>query len=225
MPKRGDIHPVTGLLFWALKSKKRLDGSVHTWERWCSSEEFAVRAERSCQRAYEWRDRNPDKVRAIKRANYSKNRDRICAMLRAQWIKHRHKRIPENKAYREAHRDELRIKHRTRIRERYKTDPVFRLKRLVARRIRLFLSGHRYIKEEGTFAIIGCTPEFLKTHIESLFKPGMSWENQCEWQIDHRIPLKSAETKERVIALCHYTNLQPLWSHENLAKGSKILAA
>jgi len=35
--------------------------------------------------------------------------------------------------------------------------------------------------------------------------------------------LASAETEERLIELCHYTNLQPLWAQDNLSKGSKVL--
>jgi len=52
----------------------------------------------------------------------------------------------------------------------------------------------------------------------------MSWKNYGRkgWEIDHIIPLSSATTKEELIKLCHYTNLQPLWWWENLEKGNKI---
>ena len=51
----------------------------------------------------------------------------------------------------------------------------------------------------------------------------MSWDNhglyngqQCYgWDIDHIIPVSSANTEEDVIRLNHYTNLQPLCSHIN----------
>jgi hypothetical protein len=53
----------------------------------------------------------------------------------------------------------------------------------------------------------------------------MSWENYgfYGWHIDHIIPLCSAKNEEELKRLCHYTNLQPLWSTDNLSKGSKIL--
>ena len=51
----------------------------------------------------------------------------------------------------------------------------------------------------------------------------MSWENQGEWHIDHKIPLSSAKTEEELYKLCHFTNLQPMWAIENIKKGSKIL--
>ena len=72
--------------------------------------------------------------------------------------------------------------------------------------------------------MVGCSPEFLKDHIENQFTEGMSWELMGKYiHIDHRIPLSSAKSEEEVYKLCHYTNLQPLWAEDNLSKGSKIL--
>jgi hypothetical protein len=53
----------------------------------------------------------------------------------------------------------------------------------------------------------------------------MSWENHHldGWHIDHIIPLSSAKNEEDINELCHFTNLQPLWSVENYKKGKKIL--
>ena len=84
-----------------------------------------------------------------------------------------------------------------------------------------------YKKSEKTEEILGCTiPEFIE-HLQSLFTEGMTLENhgQCIdcWHIDHRIPLSTAKTEEDIIKLNHYTNLQPLWSRDNLSKGGKII--
>ena len=63
----------------------------------------------------------------------------------------------------------------------------------------------------------GCSPEELKAYLKSLFTEGMSWENYGEWHVDHIRPVCSfsAEEWEQVN---HYTNLQPLWAEDNLAK-------
>jgi hypothetical protein len=71
--------------------------------------------------------------------------------------------------------------------------------------------------------IVGCTQEFLKEYIENKFVDGMTWENQGEWHIDHRIPLSSANSEDEIYKLCHYTNLQPLWGEDNRIKSNKIL--
>lgn len=51
----------------------------------------------------------------------------------------------------------------------------------------------------------------------------MSWDNygiydgklNSGWDIDHIIPLSSANTEEELIKLNHYSNLQPLCSMTN----------
>jgi hypothetical protein len=51
----------------------------------------------------------------------------------------------------------------------------------------------------------------------------MNWENRglyngelnYGWDIDHKIPLSTAETEEEIYKLNHYSNLQPLCSKVN----------
>jgi len=103
--------------------------------------------------------------------------------------------------------------------QRKKEDILFRLKTNIR------TSVNRYLKyrSKHTFEIVGCTPQFLKEHLESQFIDGMTWENRSEWHIDHIIPLSSAKTEDEVYMLCHYKNLQPLWAEDNLKKSNKIL--
>jgi hypothetical protein len=63
------------------------------------------------------------------------------------------------------------------------------------------------------------THEELKNHLNKFCN-----YNSKEYHIDHIIPCASFDlTKPEDQAKCfHYTNLQPLWASENLAKGSKI---
>jgi hypothetical protein len=101
-------------------------------------------------------------------------------------------------------------------------DPVFRLRRLTKNRIYSFLKTKNMTKQNRTFDIVGCTPEFLKEYIENQFTEGMSWGLMGRYiHIDHIIPLSSAKTEEEVYKLCHYTNLQPLWAEDNLKKSNK----
>jgi hypothetical protein len=109
------------------------------------------------------------------------------------------------------------------IRNRRKTDVLYRLRGSLGNRLRDFLKQNGYRKNQKIFQTIGCTPEELRQHLEEMFKNGMNWENYGEWHIDHIIPLSSAKSEEEIYKLNHYTNLQPLWKEENLSKGNKIL--
>lgn len=78
-------------------------------------------------------------------------------------------------------------------------------------------------KNKNTSEIIGCSYEYLREYIESKFEDWMTWENYGKyngdfnygWDIDHIIPLSSANSDEEVMSLNHYTNLQPLCSKIN----------
>jgi len=72
----------------------------------------------------------------------------------------------------------------------------------------------------------------LKRHLESLWKPGMSWNNygkQDGWVIDHIVPLKyyknnfdlvnDIEIQKKAFGI---QNLQPLWWLENAKKSAKL---
>ena len=104
---------------------------------------------------------------------------------------------------------------------RKKNDPVYKLKTLYRSKLNKILGSNR---DDETFDIIGCTPRYLKDHLESQFTEGMSWENHglYGWHIDHIVPLSSAKTEEDLIELCHYSNLQPLWAIDNLKKSNKM---
>ena len=80
-----------------------------------------------------------------------------------------------------------------------------------------------YVKNSKTEEILGCSFEYFKLYLESKFEDWMTWENHGRfnselnygWDIDHIIPLDSAEIEEDIIRLNHYTNLQPLCSYTN----------
>jgi len=75
--------------------------------------------------------------------------------------------------------------------------------------------------------MVGYTVQELKSHLENLFQPGMSWENYGKWEIDHIIPkcfFKFKTTKDVEFKYCwSLNNLQPLWKKDNRSKYTKIL--
>ena len=107
------------------------------------------------------------------------------------------------------------------------SDPRGKLERNVSRAVhKCITSGSK--SGSRTFDLLGYTSEDLANHLESLFRDGMSWENQGKggWHIDHIIPLSAFNYDSpdqidfgRAWAL---SNLQPLWESENCSKGSKL---
>lgn len=104
-----------------------------------------------------------------------------------------------------------------------KTTPLLKLKVMIRSRIAMELKAKNFKKDQRSHIILGCSIEVAKLYIERKFKKGMNWSNHGEWHLDHKIPLGLAKTKEELITLFHYTNLQPLWKTENLRKNNRII--
>lgn len=77
--------------------------------------------------------------------------------------------------------------------------------------------------DDFKIAALGYSRNEFKSHMESLFREGMSWDNHGEWEIDHIRPVSSfvREGNLNLFEIHALTNLQPLWAEENMAKGSK----
>ena len=145
---------------------------------------------RKNKRNAKWRAENPEKVSAE----------------RAKWRAENPEKVKANNA--KYHK------------QRKAADPLFHLHcnmRSNCRRVVKQLSLGK--KPMSTFKWIGCSPEELKAHLESLFTEGMTWENYGKdgWHVDHIRPICSF-TAEEWEQVNHYTNLQPLWAEDNLAK-------
>jgi len=71
--------------------------------------------------------------------------------------------------------------------------------------------------------LLGAPPEGVVDHLQRRFQDGMSWANYGSWHIDHVLPVAAFDATDplQCLAMCHYTNLQPLWGHQNLAKGHR----
>ena len=148
-----------------------------------------------------WQLNNKDKVKGYKKKWLLNNKE-----YKSKYFQINKKRILEKKYL------------------RLKTDPNFKMKHYLGTRIRKALTGI-IKKSKLTQDLIGCTVEQLWIHLEKSFKKGMTRKNYGLWHIDHIIPCVSFDlTDPKQQAKCfHYTNLQPLWAHENLSKGAKIL--
>jgi hypothetical protein len=182
--------------------------------------------------------KNKEKILLRCKKNYIKNKERILKKGREYYQKNKKiinkRKRNYQKLYCSRNKEKIlkwakkaRMKRKDKfnkyIRDRLKTDINFKLRKTIRARIRLALKNDK--KRSKTLKLLGVNNIITaKKHLEKLFKPRMTWKNHGKWHIDHIIPCSSFDlTKASEQRECfHYTNLQPLWASENLAKGSKI---
>lgn len=106
------------------------------------------------------------------------------------------------------------------IRKRLRSDPAYKTLMLLRARSKAALKAVGAKKAGKTVALLGCSIAEFRQHLQSQFQPGMTWENQGEWELDHIKPCAAHDlTSPQQQAECfHYTNLQPLWRAENRSK-------
>ena len=155
-----------------------------------------------------WIDKNIEKEKERKRKWKRDNPEKIAAQDKISRIKNPEKRADIERRSQKLRRD---------------TNEVFKLSTGIRTLIGKSFREKGFSKSSHTYEILGCTFEEFKTHIESQFEPWMTWENRGKWNgelnygwdLDHKIPISSANTKEDVLRLNHYSNFQPLCSHVN----------
>lgn len=223
MPKRGDVRE-DGFVFWLLDSKKV--------ERWYPREEY----ERKLANA----DAYQRKRRAAKKAEFEKikrtlKRGEVRPDGKIFWgyyqgfknfeywvTPERYKHLMERRK-----KPEARKQINAHKRKRYKTDPAYKAitncRGRIKSRIRMYIKSGAILRKRVPKFDCGCSREELVKHLESQFKPGMTWENHGKWEIDHIKPLAAFDmtNPKEVLAAMHYSNLQPLWAKENRQKSAK----
>ena len=165
-----------------------------------------------------WANKNKDKI-SERRAVYWEENKEIIKVKHKEWLKNNPNKVRAKQKQWLEENKETWLKYRSNYEKRRREDdPLFS----VAQRIRGSLvkafSRNGYNKGGKSENIIGCSYEYLLSHIESQFLDGMTWDNREDWDIDHIIPLAAAYNEYELYALAHYSNLQPLWREINIIK-------
>jgi hypothetical protein len=178
--------------------------------------------------------RNHREKERQKTAAYKKKRSVYCK--REDVKKRRRERLsrPENKAARKKYTDSVQGKSKIKTaREHWANLPGNRMM------LSMHESMRRMLKRAGDYksnfaSSTGTSREKFVAHIESLFQPGMTWENygyrdghDSGWDVDHRIPKSLYDhTNDDDIRRCwNIANLKPLWHTQNLRKTDKVVVA
>lgn len=119
----------------------------------------------------------------------------------------------------EANRDVIREK-----RKQYTQQHHVRLGENLRTRLIKVVNACGTVKTGHTFDLLGCSLLQFEKFIESQFHPGMAWNGERGWDIDHVIPIKlfnlQVPFQQRVCF--SWTNLRPLWRKDNRIKSSNF---
>ena len=163
--------------------------------------------------------KNKERLLEQHKVYYLKNKEYKKKQMNEYYLKNKEKK----KEYYLKNIEHIREQRRGNWKKRYKTDINFRIRTLCKTRIWMALKGIN--KSARTMKLIGCTPDELRRHIESLFEPWMTWENQGlgGWDIEH---IKACfhfnlADPEQQRACFNWSNLQPMEHIANIKKGAR----
>jgi hypothetical protein len=157
---------------------------------------------------------------------YQKNKEEILLKCKEYYENNKEKKVLQMREYHKNNREKINKTKSHYKKEKRQTDPLFKLTENIRCLVNDSIKNKGYKKLTKTELILGCSFQEFKSHLESKFESWMSWDNHGNpkddifelnktWDIDHIIPVSSANTKEELIKLNHYTNLQPLCSKIN----------
>lgn len=196
---------------------------------------------KKCMKKYrsEYGKKNKEKISEYNKKYVSENRESVKEYLREYYSKNEHNLKEYREKYRETnkekirkrnrdyylnnkdeidlYRKEYRLNNKDRLNENIKcrksVDKLYKLINHIRSKVTDSLSRGGYSKKTKTYDILGCEFEILLEHLNNNTY-GFSYGDDYI-DIDHIIPLSSAQSESELLMLSHYTNLQLLPSVYN----------
>ena len=170
-----------------------------------------------------WRDKNRKHLNEQQREKYREN----PGAFKERKDRYISSHLEQVKESRTRYKTENRQRCTDYERNKRQTDPVYRFRTSVRCLIWGYNKKKGYKGNKSTWEVIGCDFDAFLAYIQSQFEDGMTLENyghgKGKWNIDHIIPICTAQTDEDIERLNHYTNLRPLWAEDNYKKSKKTL--
>ncbi len=199
---------------WRAKNPERAKQDSARWR--------AENPEKSKETSAKWNAKNPDYNTAYKAKWYAENPER-AKQDSARWRAENPEKSKETSAKWYAENTERAKENSKRSQIKQRKRPENKLRNAVRTAFKKIGQN----KPTDTLNLLGCTWEEAKAHFERLFLEGMTWENhgrgEGKWQIDHIRPVASFKgaSEEELKQMNHISNLQPLWTADNLSKSDK----
>jgi hypothetical protein len=155
-----------------------------------------------------YREENIDSLKEYNKNYYQENKENLIDRQKEYYFEN----IDKHRKYQREYNS-----------KRLKEDYLYKLYKNTGSLISKSFKANGYKKSSRTHEILGCSFEEFKLYLESKFEDWMTWDNKglyngelnYGWDIDHIIPISNSKTKEDVVLLNHFTNLQPLCSYTN----------
>lgn len=168
-----------------------------------------------------WRDKNREYLNEKQREKYKENPQ----AFKERKDRYVNSHLEQVKESRRRYKEENRKKCADYERNRRHQDPIHRFRSSFVCLIRGYARKKGYTGSKKTWDMVGCDFDFFLAYIQSQFVDGMTMENyghgQGKWNIDHIIPISTAQNDEDIERLNHYTNLRPMWATDNYKKSKK----
>ena len=157
------------------------------------------------------------------------NKELVSKRNSESYLKNLDYNLERTKRYRDENKEKISEYNKNYKKKRFENDENFRFTTTIRKNINSYLKGN---KNKKTEEILGCSFLEFRKYIESKFENWMKWENYGKyngefsfgWDLDHIVPLSSANDIERLIELNHYNNFQPLCSKTNrYVKSNKLV--
>ena len=164
----------------------------------------------------------PEQYSNMRKRNYQKNIDKMRLEKRKYYADNKEAKSLYDIEYREKNKEKIAAYKKEWDKKQMQDSIVYKIKKNLRRRVHHALNGKT--KSASTMKLIGCTPEYFKEYIESLFLENMSWDNYGEWHIDHIIPCFAFDLSipEQQQKCFNYSNQRPLWKTDNLKRPKSI---
>lgn len=195
----------------------------------CTEEDRILNYQKNSERRRKYRQNNKEKIREGHKRHYDENRQKILDY--AKWYRENNadkvsavkkKWVEQNKKKNNATALQCRKKQREK-------DSSLVIGELLRSRFyqAIFNSKGNGKKYKSVISILGMTVSEFMNYLTSLFEDGMTLENRSKhtWVIDHIIPVRAFDLQklEAQEECWHYSNMQPLWTCDNLNKKDHIL--
>ena len=183
-----------------------------------------------CQKKYnsELRTKNKDRETINKKEYYINNKEHILKRSKNWYEKNKDRKVRVAKEWNNKNIIELRKKKLIYRKNKRVSDPSFRLRENIQKRISRLLKFSGAEKTITSRELTGLSKDELRKYIQSKFEAGMCWDNYGfggdKWHVGHILPCELFNfLDERQQKICwHFSNLRPEWQTPNIKNLDKL---